>query len=74
MVAEVNGAGTALQVGTVTSLFEVRRRTAAYLGYGTGSVYDVTADGQRFLVNIVSDDQAAPPPITIITNWTATLR
>jgi hypothetical protein len=42
---------------------------------GPGNVYDVTADGQRFLVNVVDEEQAAlPPPITVITNWTSTLR
>jgi len=74
MAAEVNGTGTAFQVGTVRPLFDVRRRSVPYLGFGTGSVYDVTGDGQRFLVNVVADEQGAPPPITVITNWTATLR
>jgi serine/threonine protein kinase len=79
MAAEVNGAGAAFQVGAVRRLFEVRRRTqtnGSLLGnLGSGRVYDVTADGQRFLVNVVAEDmQAAPPPITVITNWTATLR
>jgi len=33
----------------------------------------VTPDGQRFLVNVV-EQAALPPPITVITNWMATLR
>ena len=33
------------------------------------SNYDVTADGQRFLVSTVSDEIAASP-ISIVTNWT----
>jgi tRNA A-37 threonylcarbamoyl transferase component Bud32 len=74
MAAEVNGSGAAFTVGAVRPLFEVRRRTTAYLGFGTGSVYDVTGDGQRFLVNVVAEEQEPPPPVTVITNWTATLR
>jgi hypothetical protein len=34
--------------------------------------YAVTKDGQRFLVNQARDETRASP-ITIITNWTATL-
>jgi hypothetical protein len=74
MAAEVNGEGAAFQVGAVQRLFEVRRRTANYLGFGNHGVYDVAPDGKRFLVNVVGDEQAVPPPITVITNWTATLR
>jgi hypothetical protein len=44
------------------------------LGFGTGSVFDVTADGERFLVNVAAEEQETPPPITVITNWTSTLR
>jgi hypothetical protein len=74
MAAEVNGAGTAFQVGAVRSLFEAPRRTASHLGFGTGDVYDVPADGQRFLVNVVAEEQTSSPPITVITNWTSTLK
>lgn len=37
--------------------------------------YEVVAlaDGQKFLVNTVTE-QAAPTPITVVVNWTATLR
>ncbi len=38
-----------------------------------GIPYDVTADGQRFLVNVAMDESRASP-ITIITNWTAGLK
>jgi serine/threonine protein kinase len=37
-----------------------------------GISYDVTADGQRFLVNAAMDGMRGSP-ITIITNWTAAL-
>jgi eukaryotic-like serine/threonine-protein kinase len=73
MAAEVNGTGAAFQVGAVRRLFEIRRRTESYQGFGLGSAYDVTPDGQRFLVNVV-EQAPMPPPITVITNWRATLR
>ena len=34
--------------------------------------YDVTADGQRFLLNKVKE--AAGSPVTVVLNWTAGLR
>ena len=43
-------------------------------GYGSGYVYDVFPDGQRFLIDQIADEQAAPSPSRVITNWTATLR
>ena len=80
MAVDVNGAESALEVGMVRRLFDVERRLQSYssliasgANFGTGRVYDVTADGQRFLVNVVAE-QPAPPPITVITNWTETLR
>jgi hypothetical protein len=33
--------------------------------------YDVTADGQRFLMATVAE--TAPSPITVVTNWAADL-
>ena len=50
-------------------------RTESYQGYGTGSVYDVALDGQRFLINLVTGtEQPGQTPITIVTNWTSFLR
>jgi hypothetical protein len=74
MSAEVNGEGSAFQVGAVRRLFEVQRRTEDYLGFGNPGVYEVAPDGQRFLVNRAGEQDAMPAPITIITNWTATPR
>jgi Tol biopolymer transport system component len=37
------------------------------------SSYDVTADGQRFLVNSRSGDELSPP-LTLLTDWTALLK
>jgi hypothetical protein len=42
--------------------------------YGvTGWDFDVSQDGQRFLVNTV-EEQNAPPPITLVVNWTAAIK
>jgi eukaryotic-like serine/threonine-protein kinase len=66
MGAEVNGQGATLEVGAVRALFEIRRG-------GPGYVYDVTADGQRFVVN-TAVEQKESAPITLVVNWTADLK
>ena len=66
MVAAVNGKGESFGVGVVKSLFQAR--TA-----GTGIPYDVSADGQHFLLNTFPE-QTASAPITIVLNWTAGLK
>jgi hypothetical protein len=73
MVAEVNGDGPVFRVGAVGPLFDVARRTAAWRGWGPAFNWDVSADGQRFLVNTATET-LQPPPATIITNWTASVR
>jgi len=65
MAASVNGKGSSFEVGAVKPLFEAPR-----VG---GYHYDVTADGQRFLVN-KAPEQTASVPITVVVNWTAGLR
>jgi len=67
MVASVNGKGAGFEVGAVKPLFTTRIATV-------GSYqYDVSADGQRFLIN-TSPEQATSAPITIVLNWTAGLK
>jgi len=67
MAAAVNGKGASFEVGAIKPLFE----TPTFIGFG--NPYDVTADGQRFLVNAVPE-QAASAPITVVFNWTAGLK
>ena len=75
MAAAVNGQNSEFKVETVRRLFESGFRTESYQGYGTGSVYDVAPDGQRFLINLVTGtEQPAQTPVTIVTNWTSLLR
>ena len=72
MAATVNGQGSALEVAAVRPLFEIHPRLTFYLGFGVGSNYDVSPDGQRFLVNAVTGEATAP--ITLIVNWPAALK
>lgn len=55
------------RVGAVTTLFSFTRRPANVNDYP----YAVTPDGQRFLVNVRSDQ---PPTVSILVNWQAALR
>ncbi len=57
----------ALEAGAARPLFEVRS-VPTY-----GWIYDVSADGQRFLVNARMREQTAPP-ITVVVNWAADLK
>ena len=65
MVAAVNGRGPNFEVGAVKPLFDLRAVTGGYR-------YDVSADGERFLIN-TSTVQATAAPITVVVNWTAGL-
>ena len=67
MAAAVNGKGSSFEVGAVTPLFQ----TTAFLG-GRWP-YDVSADGQRFLINTLPE-QVGSAPITVVVNWMAGLR
>ena len=69
MVAAVNGKGASFEVGAVKPLF----RDAHVAFTGVGYQYDVSADGQRFLIN-TSPEQATSAPITVVLNWTAGLK
>jgi Tol biopolymer transport system component/tRNA A-37 threonylcarbamoyl transferase component Bud32 len=68
MAAEVDGQGSTFRVGTVRPLFQTRPTGAGYR-------YDVSADGQRFVVNSLPEQaQASSVPITVVVNWAAGLR
>jgi Tol biopolymer transport system component len=60
--------GESFEAGLPKSLFQTRISVAT-LYYG----YDVTADGQRFLVNNLAEE-AQVQSITVVLNWTAGLR
>jgi hypothetical protein len=65
--ATVNGQGSPFEVGPVRQLFDTR----AMLNHR--STYDVSPDGQRFLVNTLAEE-AIPAPITLVVNWPALLK
>ena len=67
IVASVNGKEGRFEVGAVKPLFETR------LGPAGGYQYDVSPDGQRFLINTVAEG-TSKSPITVVTNWTAALK
>jgi eukaryotic-like serine/threonine-protein kinase len=64
MAASVNGHSSRFEVIETKALFSVSQMA------GTGG-YDVSADGQRFLL-LAEPRQAAP--LTVVVNWTAGLR
>jgi Tol biopolymer transport system component len=67
-----------VEVNTDASTFEHRTPTALFGtrvgGLDTvGGIYDVTADGQRFILNNLVAE-ATYTPITVVLNWTADLK
>lgn len=67
MSATVAARGDRIEIGEVRSLFAVQPA-------GLRSVYDVSADGQRFLVSTsVSVEPPVAAPLTVVVNWTAGL-
>jgi len=62
----VDGRGSRFEVGAVRPLFAIRPRSARLDAYP----YDVTPDGQRFLVNTFVEE--VMPPITLTVNWART--
>jgi hypothetical protein len=66
----VRASGTTFELSTATVLFEAPVDSATT---ATANRYDVSADGQRFLVNAPVEN-AGPAPITVVVNWTAGLK
>jgi dipeptidyl aminopeptidase/acylaminoacyl peptidase len=67
--ASVRSEGSDLVVGSVRPLFTVRLRPLVRLD---AFPYDISPDGQRFLVNTFVEETASTA-ITLIVNWTAAL-
>jgi serine/threonine protein kinase len=67
VAAEVSAQGDGFQVETVRPLFGIR-------GGGTRYAYDVSPDGQRFLINKRIEDHSPSSPLTVILNWSAALK
>jgi len=64
MAVQVKATGTAIEIARPRELFQTRAATAVLFV----PTYDVTADGQRFLINTSLEAEGAPP-ITVVTNW-----
>jgi eukaryotic-like serine/threonine-protein kinase len=68
--AAVNGQGSSFEVGAGRPLFQLSLRPSARLD---AYPYDVSADGQRFLVNTFVEETTSTA-ITLVVNWTAGLK
>jgi serine/threonine protein kinase/Tol biopolymer transport system component len=69
MAAEVFPSGGTLEVGQVRPLFGA----TPYTTENINPLYDVSADGQHFLLRIFPE-QKSGEPLTLVQNWTAGLR
>jgi serine/threonine protein kinase len=67
VAAEVTVQGGTLEVGQVRPLFGAANMTQGL------PIYDVSADGQRFLLRTFPE-QKAGEPLTLVQNWTAGLK
>lgn len=68
-VSSVKIGGSEFDFGSPTALFKTR--TLAM--FGSTHEFDVSPDGQRFLIGTLIGEPTAPPP-TVILNWTAALK
>ena len=71
MVARVRG-GATTEFGAGTALFRTKLVPQGSQSIGMATRYDVTGNGQRFLLSAPPDDPG--PPITVVVNWRAALR
>jgi Tol biopolymer transport system component len=62
LAAAVDGSGSSFEVGRVAELFELSRMPP------TDFEYDVTPDGERFLIYAVADTPQVP--VHLVLNWT----
>src|SRR5262245_8893854 len=72
MAVPVTG-DAALEVGTTAPLFEAHVLNGSSTATNFRAQYDLTRDGQRFLLN-VPVEETAPSSIDIVLNWTAMLK
>ena len=69
MAADVKAKGSSFEAETPKVLFQTH-----VIGYPMPrNAYDVSADGQRFLI-ITPFEAANTTPITVVANWTADLK
>ena len=66
MATAVNGQSANFKVGEVRPLFTIRPQR------GLGASYEVSVDGQRFLVNALVE--VPEQPVTLVVNWMAGMK
>ena len=62
--------GATFEAGAPAALFEANINAAGAGAPGIGHQYDVTADGQRFLLNL-EPRETSTAPLTVVLNWQA---
>jgi Tol biopolymer transport system component len=67
MTAEVKLGSSGIEVGAVKTLFHSRSTS-----FSGSEFYDVTGDGQRFILSSTRDDRAAPA--TLVVNWVGEIK
>ena len=70
MVSSVKTTGSEFEFSTPKGLFKTNMLT---LGGSTAHEFDVSPDGQRFLIGTLVGDTKTPPP-TVILNWPALVK
>ena len=73
MAVDVRTEGTALIPGAPKALFRTNPLLANHRGSALDIPYDVTQDGQRFIVNERLSTTTQQSPISVVVNWTALL-
>jgi hypothetical protein len=63
--------GTTLKAGVPARLFSMPASAAARFAR-RNIIYDVTPDGQRFLINVPAEEPSSSR-ITVVLNWTSAL-
>ena len=69
----VNGKGASFEIGEAKPLFDLPIPMFAGNSNTYRLRYDVTADGQRFLVNTISASASTSNQINVVLNWTSDL-
>jgi eukaryotic-like serine/threonine-protein kinase len=74
MAVDVRTDGPAFGAGTPRALFKTNALFGDHAGGGSEMPYDVTADGQRFIVNERLAPANQSTPLTVVLNWQAALK
>ena len=65
MAVEIKASATAFEIARPRELFQTRVASAPFAVPN----YDVTADGQRFLIQTALEEAEGLPPIMVVMNW-----